>query len=98
MFTLTYRSAEDVNVAFTSRSVTRERVWQLQHYSDRAERGLAALQRKKRKAVRSSSPAAMQTPRETVDVFVEPDPNYHLVSLAYRTADGELSRLRTTAL
>ena len=27
---------------------------------------------------------------ETVAVFVEPDPNYHLVSLAYRTADGAL--------
>ena len=89
MFTLTYRSAEDVNVRIYNRSVTRERYGNFsitaimlnEVYSIAAEEAEGGSV----KLTRSSANAG-----ETVDVFVEPDPNYHLVSLAYRTADGEL--------
>ena len=88
MFTLTYRSVEDVQVRIYNKSVSSERYGnfslaaillnEVHHIAaEQAEGGAIKL-------TRTTANAG-----EMVDVFANPDPNYHLKSLAYRTASGE---------
>ena len=84
---LTYRSVEDVQVRIYNKSVSSERYgnfslapfYPMRHHiaAEQAEGGAIKL-------TRTTANAG-----EMVDVFANPDPNYHLKSLAYCTASGE---------
>ena len=87
MFTLNYKCDEDVQVRIYNKAVTYTRYGNFsltaimlnEIHSISAEETEGGSV----KLTRSSASTG-----ETVDVFTNPQPNYHLKSLAYRTADG----------